>query len=166
MPRHYLTMAAAILLVAAGSLLPVQLLTGCAKEKEAPADVAKLGAPPVAQQDAAVPATPPVASPSPSEADTPKPDDFVAVEEMPVLITPPRPVYPEEARSREVEGVVNVRALVSRDGKIPDCFAVDGPALLREAALTAVKAATFKPGRQGGKPIAVWVQIPIRFSLH
>ena len=170
MPRHYLTMAAAILLVVAGSLLPVQLLTGCAREKEAPAEaaqsVAPSVAPQVAPQDAVVPASPPVGTPRPREADSPKPDDFVEVEEMPVLITPPRPVYPEEARLHGVEGVVTVRALVSKDGNVPDCIAVDGAALLREAALTAVKAATFKPAQQGGRPVAVWVQIPIRFSLH
>jgi protein TonB len=155
-------MAGAILLVVAGSLLPVQLLTGCAREQEAPAQVA----PPVALQDAIVPATPPVDTARPPDVDSPSPDEFVAVEEMPVLVTPPRPVYPEEARLHGVEGVVTVRALVSKDGKIPDCFAVDGAALLREAALTAVKAATFKPAQQSGRPVAVWVQIPIRFSLH
>jgi TonB family protein len=166
MPRHYLTMAAAILLVVAGTLLPVQLLTGCAREREATAEVAMPGAPPEAPQEAVVPATPPVDTARPPDVDSPSPDDFIAVEEMPVLVIPPKPVYPEEARSHEVEGVVNVRALVAKDGRIPDCFAADGPDLLREAALTAVKAATFKPARQGGKPVAVWVQIPIRFSLH
>jgi TonB family protein len=170
MPRHYLTMAAAILLVAAGSLLPVQLLTGCSKGRGVPASVAQSfapqEAPQEARQDAVVPATPTVDTARPLQADRPSPDTFVKVDEMPVMITPPRPVFPEKARSQAIEGVVTTRALVGRDGKVSECFAVDGPDLLREAALKAVEAATFKPAQQGGQPIAVWVQIPIRFSLH
>jgi TonB family protein len=98
--------------------------------------------------------------------DNPSPDDFVAVEEMPVLITPPQPVYPEMARAAEVEGVVTVRALVTKEGKIGDAFVTDGHPMLNDAALAAVKKASFKPALQQHKPVAVWVQIPIRFSLH
>ena len=98
--------------------------------------------------------------------DNPSPDDFVAVEEMPVLITPPQPVYPEMARAAEVEGVVTIRALVTKEGKIGDAFVTDGHPMLNDAAIAAVKKAVFKPALQQHKPVAVWVQIPIRFSLH
>lgn len=100
------------------------------------------------------------------ENDNPSPDDFVAVEEMPVLITPPVPVYPEMARAAEVEGVVTVRALVTKEGKIGDAFVTEGHPMLNDAAIAAVKKAAFKPALQQHKPVAVWVQIPIRFSLH
>lgn len=98
--------------------------------------------------------------------DNPSPDDFVAVEEMPVLITPPQPIYPEMARAAEVEGVVTVRALVTKEGKIGDAIITDGHPMLNDAAIAAVKKASFKPALQQHKPVAVWVQIPIRFSLH
>jgi TonB family protein len=98
--------------------------------------------------------------------DNPSPDDFVAVEEMPVLITPPQPVYPEMARAAEVEGVVTIRALVTKEGKIGDAFVTEGHPMLNDAAIAAVKKAAFKPALQQHKPVAVWVQIPIRFSLH
>jgi TonB family protein len=98
--------------------------------------------------------------------DNPSPDDFVAVEEMPVLITPPQPVYPEMARAAEVEGVVTIRALVTKEGKIGDAFVTEGHPMLNDAAIAAVKRAAFKPALQQHKPVAVWVQIPIRFSLH
>jgi TonB family protein len=98
--------------------------------------------------------------------DNPSPDDFVAVEEMPVMITPPQPVYPEMARAAEVEGVVTVRGLVTKEGKIGDAFVTDGHPMLNDAAIAAVKKAVFKPALQQHKPVAVWVQIPIRFSLH
>jgi periplasmic protein TonB len=88
------------------------------------------------------------------------------VEEMPVLITPPQPVYPEAAKAAGVEGMVMVRALVTKEGKIGEAFATEGPPMLTDAATAAVKMATFKPALQQHKPVAVWVQIPIRFALH
>lgn len=184
MPRHYLIMGVAVLLVTVGSLLPIQLLTGCARHKGSDTVAKRDGVAATRPVDNATPAvdasTRPVngatpaagssASPTdtidPPEANMPSPEDFVAVEEMPVLITPPQPVYPKQARLQEVEGVVTTRALIGREGKVLDCFAADGPELLRANAIEAVKGATFKPARQKGMPVAVWVQIPIRFSLH
>jgi TonB family protein len=96
----------------------------------------------------------------------PSPDDFVAVEEMPVLISMPSPAYPDMARQAEVEGTVMVRALVGKDGKVQDAFVTEGIPMLNDAAVAAAKRAVFKPALQQHKPVAVWVQIPMRFSLN
>jgi periplasmic protein TonB len=98
--------------------------------------------------------------------DNPSPDEFVAVEEMPVLISLPPPVYPDMARQAEVEGTVMVRALVGKDGKVQDAFVTEGVPMLNDAAVAAAKKAVFKPALQQHKPVAVWVQIPMRFSLN
>jgi TonB family protein len=98
--------------------------------------------------------------------DNPSPDDFVAVEEMPVLISMPPPVYPDMARQAEVEGTVMVRALVGKDGKVQDAFVTEGIPMLNDAAVAASKKAVFKPALQQHKPVAVWVQIPMRFTLN
>jgi TonB family protein len=98
--------------------------------------------------------------------DNPSPDDFVAVEEMPVLIQIPAPVYPDMARQAEVEGTVMVRALVGKDGKVKDAFVTEGVPMLDEAAVDAAMKAVFKPALQQHKPVAVWVQIPMRFTLN
>lgn len=96
----------------------------------------------------------------------PSPDDFVAVEEMPVLIQLPAPVYPEMARAAEVEGKVTIRVLVGKDGKVQDAIVTDGHPMLNDAAIAAAKKATFKPALQQHKPVAVWVQIPMVFNLN
>lgn len=101
-----------------------------------------------------------------AEGDNPSPDEFVAVEEMPVLIQPPVPVYPDMARQAEVEGTVIVRALVGKDGKVANAIITEGVPMLNDAAIAAVKKAVFKPALQQHKPVAVWVQIPMRFSLN
>jgi len=97
---------------------------------------------------------------------SPAPDDFVAFEEAPVLISLPPPVYPDMARQAEVEGVVQVRMLVGKDGKVKDAIVTDGVTMLNEAAVDAAKKAVFKPALQQHRPVEVWVQVPMRFTLH
>lgn len=97
--------------------------------------------------------------------DMPSPDDFVAVEEMPVLVSMPQPSYPDMARSAELEGVVLVRALVGKDGAVKRTQVAKSIPLLDGAAEEAVMKAVFKPAIQANKPVAVWVAIPIRFKL-
>lgn len=101
-----------------------------------------------------------------ADGNNPSPDEFVAVEEMPVLISMPPPVYPDMARQAEVEGTVMVRALVGKDGKVQDAFVTEGIPMLNDAAVAAAKKAVFKPALQQHKPVAVWVQIPMRFTLN
>ena len=100
-----------------------------------------------------------------SEGD-PSPGQFIPVEEDPVPVVTPAPIYPEMARAAEVEGVVLLRVLVGRDGRVENAFVVDGQPMLNEAALAAVGKWTFRPALQQHKPVKVWVAIPIRFTLH
>lgn len=96
----------------------------------------------------------------------PRPDDFVATEEDPFLISLPAPIYPEIARQAEVEGTVVIRALVGKDGRVKEAFVTESIPMLDEAALEAARLAVFKPALQQHRPVAVWVQIPMRFRLQ
>lgn len=75
--------------------------------------------------------------------------------------------YPEVARRNGVEGNVVVRALVNRDGRVV-LTVVDKSAdpVLDECAVNAVRQVRFTPARQKGTPVAIWIQIPITFSLQ
>lgn len=97
---------------------------------------------------------------------SPSPEEFVAVEEEPVRLRIAPPVYPEVATQAGVEGTVLVRALVGKDGRIKDCIVIDGPEMLREAAVACAKTAVFKPALLQHKPVEVWVMIPITFKMH
>jgi len=97
---------------------------------------------------------------------SPSPDEFVAVEEMPTIIQTVNPVYPEMARQAEVEGTVMLRLLVGKDGKVKDAIVTQGVTMLNEAAVDAAKQFVFRPALQQHRPVEVWVQIPMRFSLH
>jgi protein TonB len=92
--------------------------------------------------------------------------DYEAVEENPVLIQLPKPEYPQIARVAGVEGVVLLQLLIGEDGNVKDVRVLDGPEMLREAAVAAAKLGRFKPAQNQHRPVEAWVQVPMRFSLQ
>jgi len=96
----------------------------------------------------------------------PGPNEFVQVDEEPVRITMTPPVYPEVARSAEVEGTVLVRALVGKDGRVKEVRVVQGNPMLNAAAIASAKTAVFRPALQQHRPVEVWVVMPITFKLR
>ena len=102
----------------------------------------------------------------PSDEELPKFGEYVYVEELPEAVTKVQPEYPEIARSANVDGTVLVQALVGKDGKVKDTKVVKSIAMLDASAVAAVKQWVFKPALSNNKPVAVWVAVPVRFSLH
>jgi TonB family protein len=113
----------------------------------------------------------------PGEADTagcfgarqdhlPAPGEYVFVEELPEAIYRRLPVYPELARMEGVQGVVMVMALVCVSGQVIETSVIKSIPLLDDAAQQAVRHWIFLPAKAGGEPVAVWVGVPVQFSLH
>jgi TonB family protein len=102
-----------------------------------------------------------------SEADpsVPKFGDFVYVEELPDPVTRVPPEYPDEARMLDISGTVTVNALVGRDGKVKETRVTQSIGLLDAAAEAAVRQWKFKPAKNKGAPVAVWVSVPVTFTL-
>ena len=76
------------------------------------------------------------------------------------------PVYPAEALKAKIEGKVKLRVVVDAQGQVTAARVLEPvEPRLDEAALTAVKAWKFTPGREEGKPVAYSMDIPIRFSV-
>jgi protein TonB len=92
--------------------------------------------------------------------------EFVAFDELPVLLSIQPPSYPELVRQAGIDGTVLVQVLVGKDGKVKQSVAVEGPEPLRAEAVRAARTALFKPALQGTSPVEVWVQVPIVFSLN
>lgn len=74
--------------------------------------------------------------------------------------------YPVDAGRAGVEGTVIVKALVGRDGRVRMTAVTTSVPMLDEAAIRNVETWQFEPATSGGKPVAVWVSIPVRFKLH
>jgi protein TonB len=78
---------------------------------------------------------------------------------------PPR--YPAVARRMRLQGTATLRVLVGTDGH-PQRVRLEkssGVQLLDDAALEGVQRWMFVPARQGAKPIAAEVDVPLRFRL-
>lgn len=88
------------------------------------------------------------------------------VEELPDAVRRAPPSYPDQARERGIDGTVWVRALVGTDGAVQDTWVAWSQPYLNEAAIAAVRQWRFKPAKLSGEPIAVWVMVPVKFSLH
>lgn len=102
----------------------------------------------------------------PSEDEMPKFGEYVYVEELPEAVTRVKPQYPDIAREAGVDGTVLVQALVGKDGKVKDVRVQKSIPMLDASAVAAVKQWVFKPALSNNKPVAVWVAVPVRFSLH
>lgn len=102
----------------------------------------------------------------PSDEGMPSLGEYVYVEELPEAINRVPPRYPDLAREAGVDGTVLVQALVDKGGKVRDVKVTKSIPMLDQAALDAVKQWTFKPALSNNKPVAVWVAVPVKFSLN
>ena len=102
----------------------------------------------------------------PTEDELPKYGAYVYAEELPVVITTVQPQYPDIAREANVDGRVVVQALIGKDGRVKDTRVVVSVPMLDAAAVTAVQQYVFKPALNNNKPVAVWVAVPVKFTLH
>jgi periplasmic protein TonB len=77
-----------------------------------------------------------------------------------------KPEYTEEARTAGIEGKVRVELTVAADGSVRSAKVLESLGHgLDEAALNAVRAASFEPAMNCGKPVEATFVVAIRFSL-
>jgi protein TonB len=98
-----------------------------------------------------------------------KAGELVVVDEVPKPIVRVPPDYPEEARRNGVQGTVYVRAIVGRNGVPAKVGIPKGKGVapgLDSAAVKAVRRWRFFPAKVKGEPVAVWIMLPVKFSLH
>lgn len=119
------------------------------------------------------PPPPPSAPPPPPEPERPpEPEIFEVVEQMPELIggiqgLQARIQYPEMARRAGIEGRVFVQFVVDEQGRPSNITVVRGiGGGCDEAAVAAVRASQFTPGRQRGRPVKVRMSLPVTFRLN
>ena len=79
-----------------------------------------------------------------------------------------RPLYPEDAREKNIEGRVAILALVDTSGAVADVSVVSpsGYEPLDRAAVTAVWQCRFRPYREDGAVREVYVVIPFNFTIY
>jgi protein TonB len=81
----------------------------------------------------------------------------------PLLISSAMPVYPATARSSGITGNVVVQASISPTGAVVGTKVVSGPALLRQAAVDALRRWKYRPATLNGTPVSVDVTVTMAF---
>ena len=87
----------------------------------------------------------------------------------PQLVRDIKPIYTAEAMRARVQGLVTMQAIVLADGSVGPTRilrSLDAIFGLDQEALRTVKQWRFVPGRRGGKPVAVMVEIEMMFTLR
>jgi len=81
------------------------------------------------------------------------------------LIYRVEPRYPALARSVRVQGVVVLRAIISRGGTIENLQVLNGHPLLTGAAVDAVRQWRYRPYILNGEPVEVETEVTVNFIL-
>ncbi|HEV8479790.1 MAG TPA: energy transducer TonB [Candidatus Eisenbacteria bacterium] len=86
----------------------------------------------------------------------------IPVEELPRPIKTVVPAYPDSGRG--VTGTVMIQTLIGIDGRVKEMRVVHSLPGFDEAAKAALRQWVFTPATKEGKPVAVWIPIPLRFK--
>ena len=75
--------------------------------------------------------------------------------------------YPSAAQDQGIQGLVILRFVVTGTGDVGEVQVIKSldPSCDREAVRVVKSLPRFHPGRQQGKPVNVWFQLPVRFQL-
>lgn len=89
------------------------------------------------------------------------------LDRKPQLINRIQPVYPYEARRKEINGRVILRFIVDREGNVRNIRVVraEPEGLFEKNAKEAVDKWRFKPGYFSGEPVNTRVTVPIKFEM-
>ena len=86
----------------------------------------------------------------------------------PELLTLVPPVYPKDAEKNKIEGTVELRIMVSPDGKVEkvEVLTSSGLESMDKAAVKAAYKTRFRPGIKDGQKVPMWITYPIQFALN
>jgi TonB family protein len=81
------------------------------------------------------------------------------------IIKQVKPVYPDRARGEHVQGVVQMHAIIGKDGSIENLRVTKGYCSLAPAAVTAVRQWRYSPTLLQGNPVEVETTVDVVFHL-
>ena len=82
------------------------------------------------------------------------------------LIRRVEPTYPDVARTVGLEGAVQIKAIISTEGKIEQAHIIGGSPLFSKAALDAIRQWRYRPYLLNDKPVEVETEITVNFYLR
>jgi periplasmic protein TonB len=82
------------------------------------------------------------------------------------LLSPVAPIYPAMAKAQHISGEVTIDALVDPTGKVTTMKILSGPALLRQAAMDALRQWKYQAATLDGKPVSMHLNVTVQFRLE
>ena len=82
-----------------------------------------------------------------------------------LLVHRVEPLYPKIALAARITGVVQLRAIIGKDGNIRELQALSGPPLLIPSAIDAVKQWHYRPYLLNGEAVEVETNVTVTFTL-
>jgi protein TonB len=98
-------------------------------------------------------------------------EDFVfesyELDQPPQLVARIPPIYPYRARERGIEGVVQIKILVTSEGTVGQVLILEArpEGIFEESVMKSVPKWKFNPGVIEGQPVTAWVVTNLRFTL-
>lgn len=94
-----------------------------------------------------------------------KPQAQVPAEVMQkLLVHRVEPEYPAEARKDHLQGIIALDIVVAKDGSVVKVHALNGPDILAQAAMEALRWWKFEPYRVNGEPAIVETTVAVEFK--
>jgi TonB family protein len=94
-----------------------------------------------------------------------KPEAQVSADVMQkLLVHRVEPVYPAQARKQRLQGVVALNVVVGRDGSVVSMRPLNGPDILAQAAMDALRWWKFEPYRLNGEPAVIETTLAVEFK--
>ena len=87
-------------------------------------------------------------------------------DQPPRLLKHTKPVYPQEAFIKKIEGVVMLEIVIGVDGRVGRARVLRSVPQLDAAALQTVRQWLFSPAIKGGRPVATIAQAPVSFRIY
>jgi protein TonB len=81
------------------------------------------------------------------------------------LVTQSRPTYPPEAKQAHIQGVVEINAIIAKDGTIQNLEVIEGHPVLVQSALDTVRQWVYQPTLLNGQPVEVQTEIDVNYTL-
>ena len=104
-----------------------------------------------------------IAPPAPAQPQGPVRIRVGGALKPPQLVSSVLPVYPMMARDSGVEGDVVIDTTIDAKGKVAAMKVVSGPAMLRQAALDALRQWKYAPSMLNGEAIPIQMMVTIKF---
>jgi protein TonB len=87
-------------------------------------------------------------------------------DQQPRLIRQTKPVYPQEAFVKKIEGVVELEVLIDSSGRVSVRRIIHSVPVLDAAAIQTVRQWLFAPAVKNGRPVSTIALIPVTFRIY